>query len=253
MLEWNLPPNFKNGFTDCCNASIYTTVFIYAIQYPYLFGCRLGFDYDPIDGQRKLEDRFQAGGLVDDRDDIICRITGLRTIEQEAQSIEELLDRAYSQVQEGHPVTIKVDAYDCPWNIAYQKTHFEHYLYNPDDITTQNPLLILREAMHYYIQKKCANAIFDFAQELLDNRTLYEELKDSGVLCINAFFIKLKGIVSNRLNFRYFLMESSIPDTSHLVSSFQATCICWYEAYRVFNKLCFEKVVLRVCLQPVIR
>lgn len=282
MLGWNLPPNFENGFTDCYNASIYTTVFNYAKQYPYLFGCHFGFHYDPIDGQRKLENRFQAGGLADDRDDMLCRITGLRTMEQEAQSIEELLDRAHSQVREGHPVTIKVDAYDCPWNIAYQKTHFEHYLcflgkdeegdlwghdafcgvnrvklpdldhlhiskqyltyrYNPDDITIRNPLLILREAMHYYIQKKCANAIFDFAQELLDNRTLYEELKDSGVLCINAFFIKLKGIVSNRLNFRYFLMESSLPDTSHLVSSFQAACICWYEAYRVFNKYMFRK------------
>ena len=277
LLRWSLPPNFKNGFTDCYNASIYTTVFNYAMKYPNLFGCHFGFHYEPKDGHRKLEDRFRAGGLSDNCDDMLCRITGLSTIEQETKSVEGLLEKARSQVRKGHPVTIKVYAYDCPWNIAYLQTHFEHYLcflgedgkgdlwghdafcginrvklpslerlhiskqyltyrYSPDDILVQEPFSILEEAMRYYIREKCASAIFSFTQELLDSRTLYEELKDSGVLCINAFFIKLKGIVSNRLNFQYFLMETSLSGISHLLSSFQAACACWYEAYRILNK-----------------
>lgn len=277
MLSWSLPPNFKNGFTDCYNASIYTTVFNYAIKYPNLFGCHFGFHYDPKEGDRKLEDRFRAGGLADDHDDMLCQITGLKTIEQEAASVEELMEMACRWTREGRPITIKVDAYDCPWNIAYRKAHFEHYLcflgenekrerwghdafcginrvklptlehlhiskqyliyqYNPEDISIQDPLFILREAMSYYIREKCSSAILGFTKELLDSRTLYEELKNSGVVCVNAFFIKLKGIVSNRLNFQYFLKESSLADTNDLISTLQSACTCWYEAYRVLNK-----------------
>ena len=225
----------------------------------------------------ELEDRFRAGGLADDHDDMLHRITGLRPIKQEEESVKKLLEEACRRIQYGEPITIKVDAYDCPWNLAYRKTHFEHYLcllgedqeggiwgldafcginrvklpalerlnisrqyltyqYSPSDITIDEPLSILRQALEYYIQKKCAAAVSGFSQELLSSCRLYEELKDSRVLCINAFFIKLKGIVSNRLNFLYFLKESCIPDTDRLLLSLQIACNCWYEAYRVLNK-----------------
>lgn len=289
MLNWQLPPNYKNGFSDCYNASIYTTVFNFAEKYTNLFGCHFGFYYEPADDRRKLEDRFRAGGLAEDRDDMLPQITGLRVVEQTAESVEALLEEACCRVQNGAPVTIKLDAYDCSWNIAYQKTHFEHYLcllgkdgedalwghdafcgvnkvklpahedlhiskqyltyqYDFCNITVKDPQFILEQALYHYLQKKCVTAVFCFTQELLCNNRLYEELKDSGVQCVNAFFIKLKGIVSNRLNFLYFLREASIPNTGPLATALQAACSCWYEAYRVLNKYMIRRGDLS-CLQ----
>ena len=135
MLEFEFPPNLDHGFNNCEDAMISSVVYNEAGRYECLHTLFWGMEYFPPTPQRpSLNDRFYISGLFRLRNAYLRDLFGLEFEWREGVSREEFLDNLHRRLRcEKKAVVLRMDTFDCPWNVGYHNYHRRHFVIVTDD------------------------------------------------------------------------------------------------------------------------
>ncbi len=286
MITLTLPFNGKKAQCDCLAATAYSVISNLGKNYINVFALFFGFEYCP-NPKMPFDECFDRGGLIHTSDYNLSKITGVEIQHQiNTGTLDDMKSIIKKYTQNGRPVAIQLDAFNCPWNIAYQKVHFNHYIltlgYKDEILLCQDPFcyinnieldpkiqsyigrdyyiynicekkdmlpeeqkMILKEAVQYYIMTQTHNKILQFASDLIGQTDYFFNIQLQNPVIINPFFIKLKSLVSDRLNFLLFLEDISavMPDQfTALVNDFRKITKLWQDTYLLMIKTMMREI-----------
>ena len=142
MLEFAFPPNLDHGFNNCEDAMISSVVYNEADRYECLHTLFWGMEYFPPTPERpSLNDRFYISGLFRLRNSYLRDLFGLEFEEHKGVPQEEFLDNLRRRLFcDKRAVVLRMDTFDCPWNVGYQNYHRRHFVI-VTDYTDQGELV----------------------------------------------------------------------------------------------------------------
>lgn len=293
MIILNLPINGKKAQCDCLTATTYSVISNLGKNYINMFALFWGFQYN-FKEKKPLDERFNRSGLIHTADYDLCKITGIEILHQEnAGTPDHMKSIIKNYTENGCPISIQLDAFNCPWNIAYQKVHFNHYIltlgYKSDILLCQDPfcyinmielnqemqsyigrdyyiyniydtremlpeerITMLQDAVQHYIATQIHEKISEFANDFAKQVDYFSKIRLINPVIMNPFFIKMKSIVSDRLNFLLFLEEIKIimPDKFKLiVNYFRNISKYWQDTYFLMVKTMMRVIDSNVLIQ----
>ena len=130
MLDFHFPPNLENGFNNCEDAMISSVVYHESDRYECLHTLFWGMQYFPPTPQRpSINDRFYISGLFRLRNSILRDLFGLEFTRYKAIPRNEFLDNLRRRLfAEQKAVVLRMDTFDCPWNVGYRNYHRRHFV-----------------------------------------------------------------------------------------------------------------------------
>lgn len=143
MIDLKLPSNGKKAQCDCLISTVYSVIFNMGNNYNSIFALFCGFQYHSNE-KTSFDERFERGGLIQTADYSIQKITGVEVCHKiYSGNAKDLKSIIHKNAENGLPVAIQLDAYNCLWNVAYQKVHFNHYVltrgYKDEMLLCQDP------------------------------------------------------------------------------------------------------------------
>ena len=286
MITLNLPFNGKKAQCDCLTATAYSIISNLGKNYISMFALFWGFQYYSKGG-KPFDECFDRGGLIHTSDYDLCKITGVETqhkINTGSSDIMKSIIENYTD--NGRPIAIQLDAFNCPWNIAYKKVHFNHYIltlgYESGLLLCQDPFCyinkveldqemqsyigcdyytynifdkiemlpeerktMLQDAARLYITNRTYEAISNFANDLTKQMDYFSNIRLLSPVIMNPFFIKLKSLVSDRLNLLLFLEDITavLPnDFILVVNEFRKIAKYWQDTYLLMVKTMVREI-----------
>ncbi len=129
MLEFQFPPNLNNGFNNCEDAMISSVVYNGASRYECLHALYWGMRYFAPSPERKsLNDRFYISGLFRLDNAILKELFGLEFCERRSENRDAFWDEVCRRLDEGQATVLRMDTFDCPWNVGYRNYHRQHFV-----------------------------------------------------------------------------------------------------------------------------
>lgn len=117
------------------------------------------------------------------------------------------------------------------------------YTVEPSQKENHSPSQLLRNASEYYLfYEKSHRNIVGFAEELAQT-DLFKSLsaKDISLICLDPFFVKMKGVVSSRQNLLYFLKYNFKSTFFSFESQLEDICKQYNDAYLILLKAISRK------------
>ena len=145
MLDFKFPPNLDNGFNNCEDAMISSVVYNESDHYECLHALYWGMEYlPPSPSLESLNDRFYLSGLFRMQNSLLEELFGLTFTKHFDVNRDSFLDNLRCRLDQGRAVVLRMDTFDCPWNVGFQNYHRRHFvivtgLSAPDTLVCHDP------------------------------------------------------------------------------------------------------------------
>lgn len=125
LMKLNILP-ITNDSMDCYQSSIASVTSWWNRNFEMMFSesWDFSFNYDRYLETRSIAKSIGFGGGDDIK--LLEYYHGIKASFETSENMYSLIDVIQNELNEGHPIAINVDAYDCPWDFGYQKYHKDH-------------------------------------------------------------------------------------------------------------------------------
>jgi hypothetical protein len=167
MIRLRLPENGKKAQCDCLASTTYSVICNFGKNYLDVFALFWGFQYK-TQSNLTWNDSFERGGLIQQPSYTLKSLTGVEVCRRLNDGSLSVMKRTIqSYTEKGLPVGIQLDAYECPWNVAYKHVHFHHYVlalgYQDGILFCQDPFCYIDKiALHADAQLKIGRDYYTY-------------------------------------------------------------------------------------------
>ncbi len=122
--------SIKNNDYDCLQSIVLTVATFWDIDPTMMFSLLWGFKYYNTDNSlNRLGDKIDLG-YPGNAWEFLHKYNGIKIkerIPEDPDNIELVRETIIDSISCDNQIALNIDAYVCPWNLSYQKTHYPHY------------------------------------------------------------------------------------------------------------------------------